>query len=339
MKNRIIVFFVLLLLGGCSMWQKTSTTEKDSYYVSLNFRSLASEKGSEFSSMCWVKSDLLLVPQYPSYFRSKMNKDIMFYIPKEKISQGIKSSGNERIVPTIVELNNNYTYKLLDGYEGFEGVCYDGKYLYFTVEYNADCGKAVVVKGEISEKDQSITLIDDAYVIVDLPANVSNAAYESISVVGDFLYIIYEANGRKVNPHPIAKKIAKDFSTVEDIIMDHIEYRITDVSSFNSDGEGWAINNHWAGDIKRYDPEEDKIINPYSEYNNAKVGLERIIPIKIKNTEIIFDSSRNVTYMKREHLNYSNNWEGLVKIDNIGFLVVTDKYPDTRLRFYPAKFK
>ena len=332
LKKLVIITFITLILASCSLFTRNKKEDYSQLYFDIRLSELASDKNAEYSSMCWFEDNLILLPQYPSYFQTSLNQDVIFMITKDKLSNAINRKGRKVIEPETIQVINNETYKMLPGYEGFEGICYDGEYFYLTVEYNSPTNQAVVVKARLSEDNKKLEILNDDHLVVDLPANVINASYESIFIYNDFIYVIYEANGRIINNNPIAKKISKDLQTVENINFESIEYRITDVTSFDETGKGWGINYFWPGDANLYLPYEDFIPNQFPAVNNIEQGVERIVPLIITDNAIEYDVSRDPIYIKKEARDDSYNWEGIVNYEDDSFLLVTDKFPRTVLR-------
>ena len=54
-------------------------------------------------------------------------------------------------------------------------------------------------------------------------------------------------------------------------------------------------------------------------------AVERLIELEIKNNEIIISDSEPIQLILDE--NDSRNWEGVARLDDMGFLLATDKYP------------
>ena len=64
--------------------------------------------------------------------------------------------------------------------------------------------------------------------------------------------------------------------------------------------------------------------------------VERIIEFEIKDNEIVFSGSKPIEFSLDDK--NSRNWEGLVRLDNQGFLIATDKYPEMLLAFVEYKY-
>ncbi len=331
-RKYIIVLVLLTILTGCHVFSSSDYSNNESIVVELKLNEETSNVNAEFSGLCWYDDMLVMLPQYPSYFRQELGKDVIFLLDSKEINKAIKKNGKYELAPKSVEVVNNKTYKLLPGYEGFESICYDGEFFYLTVEYNSQTQQSILVKAQMINNDTQLEILNEVHYYLDLPSDVFNASFESSFTTDDYIYVIYEANGALINKKAIVKRISKTFSSVEDLAMDSIEYRITDVTRFNQAGEGWAINYLWPGDVEKYKPSTDYIANPYSTINNFEQGVERIIPLKLVNDKLIYDNNREPVYIKKEALDYSSNWEGIVNYKD-GFLIVTDKFPKTIFKY------
>ncbi len=332
-KKLLILSFLSVILASCSLFTGGDKQDYSKLYFDFNLSELALDRNAEYSSLCWYEDNLILLPQYPSYFRTRINKDVIFMLTKDQLSKTIKRKGKAVINPETIEVVNNEIYKLLPGYEGFEGICYDGQYFYLTVEFSSENHKGLIVKAELTPDKKKLKILNDQHLILDLPGQVFNASFESISIFNNSLYLIYEANGININKNPIVKKISLDLSSSEDIKFEHIEYRITDITDFDETGRAWAINYFWPGDASHYLPDQDNIPNPYAKSNNQESGIERIIPLILTDNVIKYDFSRDPIYIKKESRDFSYNWEGIVKYDNNSFILASDKFPKSVLRY------
>ena len=64
--------------------------------------------------------------------------------------------------------------------------------------------------------------------------------------------------------------------------------------------------------------------------------VERLIELKIENGAITL-TGRAPVYLQLETGKPSRNWEGIARLGNKGFLIATDKHPETILAFVPVK--
>ena len=90
----------------------------------------------------------------------------------------------------------------------------------------------------------------------------------------------------------------------------------------------------WTGDIGNLKPGNDGLFSEYgvgqSQVENYSV--ERLVKFKIAPDGIQLAPIVPI-YMKLEGNRGSRNWEGIAKLDDLGFLLATDKFPKTILGF------
>ena len=60
--------------------------------------------------------------------------------------------------------------------------------------------------------------------------------------------------------------------------------------------------------------------------------MERLVEFKINSKEIVRTNTAPIQLVMEEK---SRNWEGLVRLDKKGFLMITDEHPRTILSFIP----
>ena len=116
----------------------------------------------------------------------------------------------------------------------------------------------------------------------------------------------------------------------------NIEYRITDATALDDKGCFWVINYYWPGDFRILNPAYDQLAGqsvPPLEFSRD-VAIERLIELKFSGDEIQFSENKPIV-MKLGTQTDSRNWEGIVRLENRGFILATDKFPETILAFLP----
>jgi len=143
----------------------------------------------------------------------------------------------------------------------------------------------------------------------------------------------YESNGQEVNNSPVVHLFDTNLLGVGTVPFPYIPYRITDVTELDENGRFWAINYNFPGD--RAIQEEDSLIAQYEEgpTHLTSDGVERLVEFQY--------SSDGITRIEQPPIQLQlldedlRNWEGIVRLDDLGFLLVTDKFPETILAFVP----
>ncbi len=117
-------------------------------------------------------------------------------------------------------------------------------------------------------------------------------------------------------------------------VFPHIPYRITDVTELDSEGRFWAINYNFPKNT-RLQTNNDPVTARYGKGATHAVrgGVERLIEFRYEDGGIkLVDQPPIQLRLLPKHL---RNWEGIVRVNDEGFLLITDKYPTTILGFVP----
>jgi hypothetical protein len=96
-----------------------------------------------------------------------------------------------------------------------------------------------------------------------------------------------------------------------------------------------VINYYWPGDEDLLTPAEDWIFDLYlpGKTHLEQKTVERLIELRYNQGEI--KVTQKPPIQMKLQADESRNWEGLVRIDEIGFIAITDKFPTTILAFIP----
>ena len=116
-----------------------------------------------------------------------------------------------------------------------------------------------------------------------------------------------------------------------------IEYRITDSTDLDGTGRFWALNYFWPGDKTELKPAADALAAKYGEGSTHArfTTVERLVEFQYTETGISLVDTPPIQLELIDDDN-SRNWEGVVRLDGIGFLLMTDTHPETILGFVPA---
>jgi len=194
-----------------------------------------------------------------------------------------------------------------------------------------------VTKGEIDDAAMEIKLDRHPEAVLKPQTDISNFSEEALLISGNLIYTIYEANGADLNSYPKMHVLSRIDGTVDVIPFPNIEYRITDATELDDHNIFWVMNYLWPGDREDLYTGKDVLIEKYGsgETHSKSEAVERIIECKIEDGRVKLTNRAPIYLQLNEGV--SHNWEGIVKFDNRGFLIITDKYPDTILAFVPYK--
>lgn len=290
------------------------------------------DRRAELSSLAWYGDNLILMPQYPNF--STLGGDSFLYtLSKADILAWLDGAQTDPLSPTPIPLIAPGLPQQIAGYEGFEALAFADGTVYMTIE--ARGGGSMVgylLKGEIAPDLSQIML--DTGVLTPIPSQsgIANKADEAMFLAGDEIVTLHEVNGAAVNPTPRAHVFAPDLSLLRTVPFPTIEYRVTDATALDAKGQFWVINYFYPGDKKLHTP-QDPIAQRYglAPTHASHEGVERLLALTWHEDGVtLTDTPPLQLQLLPDDL---RNWEGLVRLDDRGFLIATDKYPQTILGF------
>ncbi|MCP4363258.1 MAG: hypothetical protein GY796_35100 [Chloroflexi bacterium] len=293
------------------------------------------DRNVEFSGMAWYGDHLIMLPQYPN-FNVEEGDGFIYAIPKEQLEAYISGDGSDPLTPTPIPFSADGLQDSIDGFEGYEAIDFIGDDAYITIEVeNDDEVFAYVVKGTIASDLSELTVDTSTMTRVDSPTGISNFSEETLIVTGDNSFItLYEANGAGVNEAPMAHTFDANLAETGAIPFPNIEYRVTDATALDADGRFWAINYMFPGD-RDILTDSDPLADVYGEgpTHVGSDGVERLVQFQYSADGVTLTDAPPI---QLELLSGGlRNLEGIVRLDDIGFLVVTDKWPQTIFGFVP----
>ncbi len=309
-----------------------TTAAAEAAVVRLNLAGPLEKPTAEISGLTWAGDWLILLPQYPDRFDSQL-----FRLSRTDLTRAIDEP-QQILEPQAVKFISAGLEKTVAGFEGFEAIATNGQDAYLTIETHSAGTKGYLVKGTWQADFSQLTL--DAASLTEIPSqmNISNSSYESLLVFGKRIVTLYEANGANINTHPLAEMFDLSLANTSSLNFPRVEYRITDATEPDENGEFWAINYFFPGDLSKLDPADDPIAQTYgkgSTHANSPV-VERLVAFQFTEEGIVLAEKAPIQLQLLPD-EEARNWEGLVQLDQIGFLMATDKFPQTWLAFvaYP----
>jgi len=288
----------------------------------------ASSPKQEISGLAWLDDKLILLPEVPDGF--------VFAIPKSEILKQINSDNPKSVKPDKIEFITPEYGKTIPGFDGFEALTVSGHLVYFTIEAQHKNQMAgYLIKGKYDQELNQILVGTNDIIKLRPPVNLKNFTFEALLTFGGIVSPIFEANGPTVNPNPTVQVYSLFLENLGSAEFPELEYRVTDATAVDNRGVFWVINYYWPGDSDILMPGTDKLLNDFpkgASHKNSKT-VERLIEMQY------FQGAINLTGRSPIQLELrpdeSRNWEGLVRIDDLGFLIMTDMFPDAILGFLP----
>lgn len=290
----------------------------------------AQSSRAEFSGMAWYGDFLVLLSQYPDRFGS--GDGAFFVLDRAEIEAFVDGTLPGPLTPRLLPIDAPGLRTQFPGYQGLESIVFDGEKVYLTVETKPTSAMmGWILTGRV-EPDLSALHIDMASAREIPPqADINNLSDEAIVLWGRgeeaTLLTIYEANGRLINSQPVAHRFAADLTPLAPLPLASVEYRITDATSADADGRFWAINYFYPGDVK-LKADSDPLLRLIVK-NLPQV--ERLVEFQISDDRVRFANTPPIYLQLLE--SDARNWEGIVRLGDRGFLLVTDTHPRTILAF------
>ena len=287
-------------------------------YITLNGD--ITNPDQEVSGLAWYKDNLILLLQYPT--------DKIYSIPKQQIIDFLDSA-RTTILPKEIKWNSSGIDKRIYGFEGFESIIFNDDTVYVTIEAEKrNTNHGFIARGIIDSIKNEIKINKKSLKKVKTPVMLQNMTYETILINNNSVITIYEVNSAKVNKSPVYHQFDKNLKL--DIIkpFPFTEYRITDATEIDDEGTFWVTNYFWPGDYKLLKPDLNYLITKKKDIK----PVERLLEFQIVDEKIVRTETSPIE-IKLSKFGDSRNWEGIVRLDNKGFLIVTDKFPGTILAF------
>ena len=284
--------------------------------------------------MAWYGDYLILLPQYPN-FTGEEGDGAVYALPKADLLLYLEGALPGPLEPISIPFVAPGLAAMIEDYEGYEAIAFLGDRAFLTIEASPGREmKGYLVSGTMAPDLSRLTVNTAVVTEIPLQAKESNRADETLLVIDGTIVTIYEVNGAALNASPVAHLFDTDLNPRGTVPFPQIEYRITDATEPDADGRFWAINYFFPGD------EEQKVENePLAErYSQGPThaqheAVERLVEFQYSDSGIRLIDALPIQLELIPIL--ARNWEGLVRLDDLGFLLVTDLFPVTILGFVP----
>jgi len=289
----------------------------------------------EYSGLAWLGETLVLLPQYPRRLGDD-GSAFLVTIQKEAILAYLSGNGEVPIETSLLAFDDGGLSDTLDGFEGFEAIVFSGEQVFVTIETSGGSPMmGYLVSGVVDKERESIRLDPGRIVPLAPQTDFRNASDESLILTDGLIFTFFEDNGSVVNPNSYAHVFDLDLNPQPQTDFPDIEFRVTDATKPLADGSFWVMNYFYPGDA-HLRADVDPIAERFGEGRTHKRSdrVERIIRLQMENGEIRLAEEAPV-YLSLTPDGSSRNWEGLVRLDDFGFLAVTDSFPKTILGFIP----
>ncbi|MBN2424425.1 MAG: hypothetical protein JXR46_09495 [Calditrichaceae bacterium] len=329
-------FGIFCLCGGNNDYPAYEETENEIEVRRLSVSAPLTDPKMEISGLTWYKNRLIILPQYPEKFES-----YLYYIEKNDLLNHIFNTPKQVIEPQKIHIENYEFLKKRKGYEGFEAICFHDSMVYMTSEFcNNDSCFSILISGTIDPGENTIRMDDNLVYRINAQTNLTNFSEEAIIYSDNRIITFYEVMGRNVNAKPVAHRFTPDLKALPPLQVENIEYRTTDATILDSNNHFWIINYLWPGEIPSLGIEDDPLFRKYGigKSHSKSRAVERLLEMELTPDGIKL-TDREPVLLKLMDERESRNWEGIVRLDSLGFIIATDKNPETIIGFVPYQFK
>jgi hypothetical protein len=156
-------------------------------------------------------------------------------------------------------------------------------------------------------------------------------------IVGGKVITFYEINGANLNPQPVAHVYDEELQSLGTSPCPTLEYRITDATAADERGRFWVANFFFPGDRDKIRPAPDALAKLYGigPTHQQREAVERLVEMQYRDEAIVFTKTPVIQLQLNDDA-HCRNWEGIVRLEGRGFLLMTDEYPRTILAFVAA---
>jgi len=289
---------------------------------------------AEVSGLAWYGDYLIFLPQYPDFAPSEGDGTV-YALDRADILAFLDGVTAGPLEPLPIPFSAPGLARSIDDFEGYEAIAFAGDRAFLTIE--ASPGREMrgyLVSGTMAPDLSGLALDTTTVAEIRPQAGVGNKSDEALLIAGDAVVTLYEVNGAALNPAPVAHLFDASLAPGGTVAFPNVEYRITDATALDEQGRFWATNFFFPLEREQL-AETDPLVERYGEgASHLKSDVvERLVEFQYSEGDITLVDAPPIQI---ELLPLAaRNWEGLVRLDGRGFLLVTDLFPGTILGFVP----
>lgn len=287
----------------------------------------------EASGLTWCGSKLLVLPQYPERFNEEGKKSL-YSISKNSILAYLAATNPAPLQATRIELHENAIRSRMASFDGYEAIACQGDTVWLSIEAQDQSGvfQTYVVPAEFDHIEKNLSIRTDQIRYVKSQSRMVNMADEAITLTKSHLITLHEVNDKRRVDKPKANRVNVLTGEQDQLEFEHLPFRITDATAINDANKFWVINYQYSGDEFARDS-HDFIAKEYGQGKSHQqyFNTERLIEYKLLEQKIVRTKRAPIQLMMEQ--DEGRNWEGITRLENTGFLLITDKHPETILGF------
>lgn len=340
---QILLMLALSLFGAVTLHQTQQTNRAELYRESpsavtepavteqsvteIPLLGPLAKNNSEVSGLAWHEDFLILLPQYPERLGNNL-----FALPKAEIMAFVEGQSQEPLQPQPIELKGIEEIYQIEGFEGFEAIAFSNNQAFITIEAKTNpSAKGYLIAGTLSNDLSELVITPNTQAEI-LPQSASkNKSEEAIFTTAEQIISIYEVNGQQLNPQPVAHTFNFELEPQPTIPFPTIDYRLTDATALDDNNHFWAINYFYPGDDDLF-VQPEPLANQYGQGQShaEQAAVERLVKFAYTPNGITRVQQAPIQLVLGPE---GRNWEGIARLGDRGFLLITDKHPQTILGF------
>lgn len=291
-------------------------------------------KRAELSGLAWDGNTLLLLPQYPEHF----GEGALFTLPKAAIDRWLAGERGAPLESSPLAFEAPGLADRIEGYQGFEELLVIGDAAYLTVEGKGHDGKmrGYVVGASFDRARGRLRVNADTLLELSCPTTFDNLGYEALTSYRGELVAFYEANGPSVVARPCAYRVDLPEHSAAALTLAPLPYRVTGATPADASGRFWVTNVFWPGEPwlrDAHDPLAQRFGKGPTHAHSE--GVERLVELRVGPDGVTGTDTPPIALTLSDD-GKIRNWEGIARLDDRGFLLVTDEHPKTILAFVPS---
>lgn len=291
----------------------------------------------EVSGLTWAGDTLVLLPQYPSRTADDGTPRALLGLVRSDLERAVAAGTSDPLTPFSIPLDAEGLQDHAHPYQGCEAIVVAGNRVFVLVESDLRRGgmQGYLLHGTASPGWTSVWLDAASAVSLEAQTDLNNMAYETLTVWGDTLVALYEANGGNVNATPHALRFDPSLRPLGPLRFPTLEYRVTDATSVDAEGRFWVMNYFYPPERGKLNPAPDSLMldSGVGASHRQTSVVERLVEYRITPSGIVRTPTPPIwlTLTGED----GRNWEGVARLGN-GFLLATDRYPRTLLAYVEA---
>ncbi len=289
---------------------------------------------AQLSGLDWCGDELLLLPQKPRFVSNDLSlTPSVFSLPKSVLLDAVKNGSQGALSAQPIGFNDNALRAGFFGFDGYEAIVCNDDAVWLAIETKVEekFFTTNIVKANKISADQ-IDVHYDVHTTIESDSGIWNFSNETLLLAPDALISIHEANGTREKPQATAVSLIT--GKQKKIAMLPVPYRITDATQLDEQNRFWVINYRWQDD-QHLGEDSDWIADKYPLGPSHKLekNVERLVEFELTESGILRTETPPI-YLKLTQ-EEGRNWEGIARLDELGFLLVSDEYPTTYFGFVP----